>query len=371
MSTQRFSRIFFIIFLTICVAAFALADASIARANPPVQTPQKLRVGVFLTEPFVIPTGDHYSGFSVDYWEKIAAQLGMPFNYVQIKTADEAEQALKDSSLDLIIGGIGVTAEREKIADFSSSYLITGQQILVPKTRSHPVLSVFAPLIAPAVLQVFGFALIFAIIMAHVIYFVERRSNPDFQQGYLVDIWEAFWYLLIIVATGEYGDKEARAPIKRIVTVAFWLLGVLFIAQFTAAATSTLTVTQLLPGINSLEDLAGKRVVTIPQSASADLLDLHNIPYTAVSTPDDAYSMLNGGQADAFVFQSAVLQYYAANAGQGKAEVVGPVYTRLPIAIAMPLGSPLRKPINEVIAKFNLDGTYDQLSQRWFGSQSQ
>lgn len=42
---------------------------------------------------------------------------------------------------------------------------------------------------------------------------VEHRSgNPQFQQGYLRDIWEALWFLLIIVATGEYGDKEARTP---------------------------------------------------------------------------------------------------------------------------------------------------------------
>lgn len=371
MTTHRTSRILSLILLTICTAGLILANASTARANPPVQSPQKLRVGVLVTEPYVIPIGDHYSGFSIDYWEKIAGKLGVAYEYVQFPSPDDAIQALKSSSVDLLIGGIGVTADREQIADFTNSYLITGQQIMTPQGRNQSFLSVFAPLIAPAVLQVFGVALLFAIIMAHFIYFVERRNNPEFQQGYLEDIWQAFWYLLIIVATGEYGDKEARTPIRRIVTIAFWLLGVLFIAQFTAAATSTLTITQSSNGIENANDLPGKRVITIADSAAAEVLTLHKIPFTTVSSPQVAYQMLNDGQADAFVFQSAVLEYYAAHAGKDSVQVVGPVYTRLPIAIALPIGSALRKPINAVISQFNQDGTYDELNEKWFGSEAQ
>lgn len=364
-------RKFITLFLLICgIAVLALTAQFTPRAL--AQAPQKLRVGVFVGAPFVIANGDHYTGYSIDYWEKIAADLGISFEYVPVTSQEQVVTLLNDGKLDLVIGGVGMTPDRETAFDFSHPYFMSGLQILVPQQEQRPLLSVFAPLVGSAVLQVFLFALLFGIIMAHVIYFVEHfGKNPDFQQGYFRDIWEAFWYLLIIVATGEYGDKEARTPVKRLVTVAFWLLGVLFIAQFTAAATSTLTVQQLQGSIHGLNDLPGKRVVTLADSAAAQFLTLNKIQYTSTASIDEAYAQLEQGSADAVVFQAPVLQYYASNAGNGRVQVVGSVFAPLPIGIGFRSGDPLVESVNREILKFYQDGTYAEISARWFGSGSQ
>ncbi len=359
------------LFLCIALGVAALAMMPLTpRAF--AQAPRKLHVGVLVGEPFVIAENDHFTGYSIDYWEKIAADLGVAFEYVPVTNQDQIVAMLNDGSLDLVIGGIGMLPDREAAFDFSHAYFMSGTQILAPLQAQRPIMSVFAPLIGSAVLQVFLIAFIFAIIMAHVIYFVEHfGKNPDFQQGYLRDIWEAFWYLLIIVATGEYGDKEARTPIKRLVTVSFWLLGVLFIAQFTAAATSTLTVQQLQGSIHGLNDLPGKRVVTLADSAAAQFLTVNKIPFTTVAHIGDAYAQLAQGSADAVVFQAPALQYYASNAGNGKVQVVGPIFAPLPIGIGFKIGSPLVKTVNQEILKFYQDGTYQEISKRWFGDQTQ
>jgi len=336
------------------------------------QPSQKLRVGVVVGEPFVIANAERYSGYSIDYWEKIAADLGIAFEYVPVTNQDQIIAMLNDGSLDLVIGGVGMLSDREAALDFSHAYFMSGLQILVPTQAQRPLLSVFAPLLGSTVLQVFGIALIFAVIMAHVIYFVEHfGKNPDFQQGYFRDIWEAFWYLLIIVATGEYGDKEARTPIKRLVTVSFWLLGVVFIAQFTAAATSTLTVQQLSDSIQGPDDLPGKRIVTLADSSAADYLTAHNLAFSGAATINEAYAQLERGDADAVVFQAPNMQYYAAHGGKGKAHVVGPVFAPLPIGFGFKTGSPLVEPVNQEILKFYQDGTYQEISSRWFGDQTQ
>jgi polar amino acid transport system substrate-binding protein len=356
--------ILFSVALWVWLSAFAAPYAF-------AQSSRKLRVGVLVAAPFVIQTADHFTGYSIDYWEKVAAAMGWSFEYVPVDTQEQVVSMLNDGSLDVVIGAIGMTPEREQIVDFSHPYFMSGLQILVPTSQSKSVFSVFAPLIDSAVLQVFIVAIIFAVIMAHVIYLVEHfGKNPDFQQGYLRDIWEAFWYLLIIVATGEYGDKEARAPIKRIVTVAFWLLGIVFIAQFTAAATSSLTVQQLRGTIDGLSDLPGKRLITLANSVAADFLILNKIPFTTVANVDDGYAQLEQGQADAFVFQAPVLQYFASNAGNSKVQVVGPVFAPLPIGMVVKTNSPLRKPISETVLKFYQDGTYKEINARWFGDTS-
>lgn len=350
----------------LCLTAFIVPRAL-------AQTPQKLRVGVIVGEPFVIQRGDHYTGYSIDYWEKVAAALGVSFEYVPVDNQAKIVTMLNDGSLDVVIGAIGMTPDREALLDFTHPYYLSGLQILVAQSQQQQSLvSVFAPLLGSAVLQVFIVAFVFAVVMAHVIYFVEHfGGNPDFQQGYLRDIWEAFWYLLIIVATGEYGDKEARTPIKRLVTVAFWLLGVLFIAQFTAAATSTLTVQQLTGSIHGLNDLPGKRVITLPNTAAADFLTLNKIPFTTVATLEEAYAQVEQGQADAFVFQAPILQYYASNAGNGKVQVVGAVFAPLPIGMGLKTDSPLREALDETILKFFQDGTANEISTQWFGNTTQ
>jgi ABC-type amino acid transport substrate-binding protein len=69
----------------------------------------------------------------------------------------------------------------------------------------------------------------------------------------------------------------------------------------------------------------------------------------------------------AVVYDSPVLSYYAANEGQGRAEVVGPIFKPEKYGIALPSGSPLRKPINEALLGLYQDGTYQAIYDKWFG----
>lgn len=361
-------RFLYSVAIVICLAGVFILDAD-HTPRALAQAPRKLRVAVVVGEPFVIATGSSFTGYSIDYWEKLAAAMGVTYEYIVMEDQEAIIAGLEQDKLDAVIGGVGLTSEREAKLDFTQPYYMSGLQILVLEQEQQNFWSLFAPFLGSAVTQVFLVAFIFAVVMAHVIYFVEHfGKNPDFQQGYFRDIWEAFWYLLIIVATGEYGDKEARTPIKRLVTVAFWLLGVLFIAQFTAAATSTLTVQQLQGSIQGLDDLPGKRVVTLIDSPASEFLEDHNIPYTAVNKWHEAYALLLEGRADALVGQAPNLQYYAANQGKGRVQVVGPILSPVPIGIGLPEDSPLHEPLNRLILQYYQDGTYGELATRWLGT---
>jgi ABC-type amino acid transport substrate-binding protein len=51
------------------------------------------------------------------------------------------------------------------------------------------------------------------------------------------------------------------------------------------------------------------------------------------------------------------------------AALVGPVFQPRPHAIAVPLGSPLRKRINQALLDMQSDGTQEEMQRRWFGYQ--
>ena len=48
--------------------------------------------------------------------------------------------------------------------------------------------------------------------------------------------------------------------------------------------------------------------------------------------------------------------------------MVGSIFEEETYGIALPTGSPLRKPINEALLKLKQDGTYEELYNKWFSS---
>ena len=102
-------------------------------------------------------------------------------------------------------------------------------------------------------------------------------------------------------------------------------------------------------------------------STAAEFLSDQGLPFTAVERIEDAYALLDQGQVQAVVYDSPVLLYHAATNGKGRAEVVGAIFKPEKYGIALPPGSPLRKPINETLLGLYQDGTYEAIRAKWFG----
>jgi ABC-type amino acid transport substrate-binding protein len=149
-------------------------------------------------------------------------------------------------------------------------------------------------------------------------------------------------------------------------TITFWLVGLLLVAQFTATVTSALTVQQLTSDIGGPEDLPGKRVATVAGSTAATYLDDIGVAFTPVATIEEAYALLAAGAVDAVVYDAPVLRYHSVSAGRGTVEVIDAVFKPEKYGIALPPGSELREPINEVLLEMYQDGTLSEIESRWF-----
>ena len=158
-----------------------------------------------------------------------------------------------------------------------------------------------------------------------------------------------------------------RAAMARVFAVLWMFMSVVFIAYFTAAVTSSLTVQQLRGDINGPEDLPGKRVASIQGSTSADYLRQRSVEVMEFAKVEEAYHALEKNQVDAVVYDTPVLLYYAAHEGKGKVQTAGPIFRKENYGIVFPSNSPNRKPVNEALLKLKENGTYDQLYTKWFG----
>jgi len=339
---------------------------ALGQADPHQARP--LRVVTKPIEPFVIEQRDHLTGFSVDLWDHIARHLNIDYQWVEVMTVEEQLAAIEQGTADVAIAGISITAAREQRVDFAHPYFDAGLQIL---TRTHPTPTIEELLgfvRAPALRATLGVGLLLVLLMAHGIWLAERRTNPDFRQGYLRGVWEGLWWLLDIVANGEYGEKRTLSTVKRLMTMVWWLIGVVLIAQITATFTSTLTVQQLSGLVRGPEDLPGKRIATVQTSTAAQYLRDEHLAFHGVTTMADAYDLLIQERVEAIVYDAPVLRYYAATRGKGTVQVVGPIFKPEVYGIALPTGSPLRKRINEALLRLQENGTYDTIYVKWFGT---
>ncbi len=364
----RRKRALLLVLLVVSTLSLAGGDPPAASGQTDPRQARPLRVVTKPIEPFVIKQGDHLSGFSIDLWDHIARQLNLDYQWVEVVTVEEQLAAVEQTTADVAIAGISITAAREQRVDFAHPYFDAELQILT-RTRSTPrfadLLSFFR---APALWTTLGVGLLLALVMAHGIWLAERRTNAEFRRGYLRGVGEGLWWLLDIVANGEYGEKGTRSAAKRLMTMGWWLIGVILIAQITATFTSALTVQQLSGLIRGPAELPGARIATVQSSTAAHYLRAEQLSFRGVATIGEAYDLLIEDRVQAIVYDAPVLRYYAATRGKGIVQVVGPIFKPEVYGIAVPTGSPLRKPINEALLRLREDGTYDAIYDKWFGT---
>jgi polar amino acid transport system substrate-binding protein len=361
------------------ISLAALVAASQVEAHPSA-TPHfaiasqdaPLKIATMAIEPFVFQQGgqqgDQLRGYDVDVWEQVASRLGVQYEWVFFSSVDEVLESVQENRVEAGMSAISMIPERDQKLDFSYPYFDSGLQIMV---RQRPSLNFFEGIrlvVTPLLVEVVLIGLLAGLLMAHVVWLVERRSNPEFQHGYLQGVWDGLWWLVQIIASGTYRDSNTRSVTRRLITVMFWITGVALLGVFNATLVSALTVHQLTSPIGSVSDLPGYRIATVSGTTAADFLDDHNLEYTAVTKIDEAYLLLLDKQVDAIVFDAPVLLYYAAHEGGGKVAVVGQMFQLEKYGIALPTSSPLRKQINSAILQMYQDGTIETLQQKWFGN---
>jgi glutamate/aspartate transport system substrate-binding protein len=127
-------------------------------------------------------------------------------------------------------------------------------------------------------------------------------------------------------------------------------------------------------GINSISQLAGKKVATTTGTTSVQLLRKHEkangVNFDEVFGKDhaDSFLLLESGRADAFVMDGSILAGNIANAkNPADFKIVGEVIAVEPIAIMIRKDDPaFKKSVDDSIKKMMKDGTLAKLWDKWF-----
>jgi len=329
------------------------------------ETLRPIKIAVKEFPPFVFKD---LKGFSIDMARHICARNGLKPEFIYYNTVKDVLEAVQSGACDINFSGTTITAEREKLVDFSHPFFDSGLIVAVQENPDNRLLRLVF-----TILKVIGFSLVVFLIglsvVAHLIWYLEKSDNDpkSFPTDYKRGITDAYWWAVVTMTTVGYGDKCPKRIIGRVIASVWMIIGIIWFAAFTATLTSSLTVNRIGHGqIMGLQDLSNNTVGVIKGTTSEKFMHYHDVTLMLAVSFDDLVGSLKAGSVDAVVYDAPALMY--ASKTDAGIKVVGEIFDAQRYGIAFPQGShySLKEIFNITILEMQASGEYRRLHNKWF-----
>jgi ABC-type amino acid transport substrate-binding protein len=190
-----------------------------------------LKVGAHDKPPFCFknPNGS-WTGLSVEVWKEVAARAGLEYELVEVPF-EMIREGVANGTLDAAIGEIAVTADDEKVMDFTQPFLISPVGIAV---RDRPWKLLWSEAIEDFLNWTVGQfvigILVLMLVVSLLIWVAERRHHAGHFQGGIHGIGAALWFSAVTMTTVGYGDVYPQTPLGKMLGSVIAELGIAFFA---------------------------------------------------------------------------------------------------------------------------------------------
>jgi polar amino acid transport system substrate-binding protein len=279
--------------------------------------------------------------------------------------------------LDVSIGALTITAEREDRLDFSESFFLSGQSVAVKTAPgAGGLLSWFGRVLVWNFWRIVAALFASLVLVALLIWALEHKSNPKEFGGdgkAHRGIGSALWWSAVTMTTVGYGDLAPRSPAGRMVAIAWMFVSLFLVSWFTASMASILTAERLDAGpggfvVRGADDLRPLHVAVIAGTSSEDYLKRRRIDYIRVPLKD-LLEVLLTGRAQAVLGDAPFLRYVARSEPyEGKITVLPQTLETEQYGIALRDGSPWRKPVDRALLHRIAAPAWPDLIYHYLGS---
>lgn len=338
-----------ILYLALLALLLGISPAALAKAEVEILDSSPLKVGIQTAPPFVFKQNGVWRGLSIDLWQAMAKQMKQPYAYVAFPSLAELLKATEQGDVDVVVGAISITPDRETRLDFSHPFMQGGPAIATRQGKDNLLGNLYALLnlnLLKALSALAGIIFLFGFL----IWFFERKHNAVQYGGHPIKgIGEGFWWSAVTMTTVGYGDKAPVTFMGRTLAIIWMFLGVILISSFTAAITSSITIQHFTSQVTGVSDLPGLRVSSVAGSSSSFYLNALNIQHQTFPNAQAALKSLQQGNADAVVYDRAILQYLLKDQAESDLQILPETLLSEYYAFALPEQSIHREAINRVL----------------------
>lgn len=342
-------------------------ETTALKSKPTEQVDKRvLKVGTKQSPPFAIRNPDgSWAGISIELWKHLADELDLEFELQEL-TLDEMLAKLEAGELDAAVAAISVTSDRHKRVDFCHPHFSTGLGIAVSARDRTGIWAALQRIVSSRLIKLILSMAGIVVVCGFLFWLFERKRNTAMfgskrRQGIGMGVW---WALILLL--GHKGIVPV-SKMGRLLAAIAMLASIIVLLILTGVITSALTVQQLNSGITQVTDLHHVRVASVTSSTSAEYLRQRRIFFHGYSTPQAAIQAVDEDKAQAVVYDDALLKYLASEEFSNRIDVLPVLFNVQEYAIALPVGSALRKPLNEELLRYRESDTWDELVYRYLG----
>jgi polar amino acid transport system substrate-binding protein len=181
---------------------------------------------------------------------------------------------------------------------------------------------------------------------------------------------DGIYWAVVTMTTVGYGDKTPKTTAGRAIAVFWMLASVALVSILSTSIVSRMTADRVAGGLRVTEvDLASRRLAAVAHSSGAEYLDERRLRYAPFVDLPAALAALARADVDAVVNSIGALQYLVSTRFKRRIRppegVLEPAY----MAIALPAGSPLKKPLDEALVGITGSQEWRQIEDGYFGGQ--
>ncbi|XP_015781324.2 glutamate receptor 1-like isoform X3 [Tetranychus urticae] len=295
---------------------------------------------------------------------------------------------------DIAIAPLTITADRERVIDFTKPFQSLGISIMIkkPVTNNPSIFSFMNPLSSGIwmciILSYFGVSV--------VIFIVSRFSPMECRVAHTHEgqtvltndftLYNSLWFALgAIMQQGV--DVCPRSYADRIVGSVWWFFTLIIISSYTANLAAFLTVERMVTPINSADDLAKQTRVEYGVLKDASTMEffkkskiqvysrmwefMNSHPHVFVNSYKEGISRVRESEGNyAFLMESSAADYINHRQPCDTMKVGHNIHIK-GYGVGTPLGSPLKTSLNLAILHLTEKGDLTRLEHKWWFDRSE
>jgi polar amino acid transport system substrate-binding protein len=296
-----------------------------------------------------------------------AAEIGLSVRYERYDSFGGMLEAVQNGDADAAIANISITADRERLMDFTQPIFDGGVQVMLRAeggARGNILSVILTRDVGILVLS----AVLLLLAGGMIMYLFERNHQPYFDHPPKEAVFPAFWWALNIVVNGGFEERMPQSRPGRAFGVVLVIGSLFFVSIFVAQITAALTVNAIHDSVEKLGDLEGRAIGTIEASTTADFLTTRGISHFKYDGLAEMLDAFETDEIEVVVFDGPILAYYVQTKGLGKARLIDRVYRPEKYGMVFTEGNIFREAVDQAFLRLREDGTYDSLVFKWFGA---